>query len=208
MTVKQKQLIQFNLMLTILAISTYAQKSYNFKDPKGVNSMSFQLYSDIEPISGTASDISGEITFNPDKPQDTRGKIIVAAAGIHTTNKRMTQVLHGEDWIDVEKYPTAEYKITGISEVKKKSDIRYSLVTKGEFTLKGKTKKMAVPIKLSYQKAKLNARNHKGTGDLIILQTNFSIDRKAFKIKPDMDNTVVAEKIDITFGIVGASPDK
>ncbi len=208
MSSNHKHLIHFSLIITLISINIYGQKSFDFEDPKGVNSMSFQLYSDIEPISGTATAISGDITFNPDTPKDTRGTIIVSAADIKTTNKRMTQVLHGEDWIDVDKYPTVEYKITGISEAKKESDIRYSLVAKGKFTLKGKTKKLDIPLQLSYQKGKLNDRNHKGKGDLIILRSNFSIDRKSFNIKPEMDNTVVAEQIDIAVGIVGASPDK
>ena len=95
-------LFAFLLVLNLRAELTV----FDFKDPKGVNSMTIQVDSILEPIMGTASGISGTLSFDPEAPKSANGKIVVSAGSIQTTNDRMTKVLHSEDWIDIEKYPT------------------------------------------------------------------------------------------------------
>ena len=179
---------------------------FNFDDPKKVNSILISLDSEVEPIMGTASGITGTIKFDPDDPQSTTGKLIIAAKDIHTSNPRMTKVLHSEDWINVQEYPTVEFNIKEVTNVAKRGETRYELEAGGDFMLKGVTKKLKVELTLSHLPGKLTERQDGMEGDLLILRCNFSIYRKDFNIKPDMGITSVANKIDLKVGIVGIAP--
>ena len=56
------------LSLTLAGTLASAPQTFDFKDPKGVNAIQFHLDSVLEPISGTASGISGTVTFDPANP--------------------------------------------------------------------------------------------------------------------------------------------
>ena len=194
--------LAMGLILNLYADSTH----FDFNDPKGVNSMSISVDSMVEPIMGTAAGISGNIIFDPEAPEATTGKIVVSAAAIETTNDRMTKVLHSEDWIDVEKYPTVEFLFKAISNSKKTGETMYKLDVRGDFTLKGVTKETTIPVTVSHLPGKLSTRQSNANGDLLIIRTNFTIPRKDFNIKPEMDGTTVGETIAVNVGIVGSAP--
>ena len=199
----------FSLILTTMFFSSsvFAESTkFDFADKKGINSMLISLDSELEPIMGTATGITGYINFDPDNPINTTAHIKVPANQIKMTNDRMTKVLHGEDWINIEKFPSVEFKISKIEESNRVGDSRYDLLVVGEFNLKGISRELSVPINLSYQPGKLEIRQGGVKGDLIILRTQFTINRKDFKIKPEMGNEKVGEQIDIHVGIVGAAP--
>src|SRR6186713_984004 len=82
-------------------IASAAPAKFDFKDPKGVNTVTFSLDAPLEAITGSANGISGEIQFDPAKPEATKGKIIVATATMHVPNPTMKDHMHGKDWMDV-----------------------------------------------------------------------------------------------------------
>ena len=74
-----------------LAMAQAAPIKFNFKDAKGVNTVVFTLDAPLEAISGSANGISGEVQFDPAKPAETKGKIIVEAASMQVPNSMMKQ---------------------------------------------------------------------------------------------------------------------
>ena len=200
-----KILFYFLSFLAIWTVSA-AEKEFDFADPKGVNGMSISLDSELEPIMGTASGISGKLRFDPGQPKSINGTISVVAKDIRMTNQRMTKVLHSVDWINVEEYPTVEFNIKSAENLSKHGDTRFELNVSGDFTLKGVTREIKVPVTVSYLPGKLSSRQEGKEGDLLVLRGQFSINRKDFNIKPDMGIATVANKIDINLGIVGIGP--
>jgi hypothetical protein len=68
------------------------------------------------------------------------------------------------------------------------------------------TKKIAIPIEVSYHKGALMARGGpRRKGDLIVVRTRFSINRVDFGIKPEMSDLKVAKMIQFDIAIVGYS---
>ena len=69
-------------LTTLFAFATFASvllaapQTFDFKDPKGVNTASFKLDAPLEAISGSANGISGTVTFDPANPGATKGKIV------------------------------------------------------------------------------------------------------------------------------------
>lgn len=186
-----------------------AGTEFDFKDPKGVNSISFTLDSLLEPFTGVASGISGMVTFDPADPKATKGTISVETKSLHLENKGMQDTLHGKDWLDVAKNPKIEFAIKSVTDSKSAGDNVFDLTVVGNLTCKGVTKELTVPVKATYLAGKLSDRsNKKLTGDLLILRANFVMKRKDFGIKPDMTDKTVAEEIQLRVSIAGVSPKK
>jgi polyisoprenoid-binding protein YceI len=176
---------------------------FDFKDPKGVNSMSFLLDSQVEPIRGFTAGISGKVSFDPDKPEAATGSIAVAADTIQTPNKRMNEVLHSGDWLDVGSHPEVTFEFKRVENAKREGD-QFSMTVVGDFTCKGVTKELSIPVGATLLRDRLGDRLNGVSGDLLVLRTRFTIQRSDFDIKRDYGPVVVAEEIQISAQIVGA----
>ena len=179
---------------------------FNFQDPKGVNSVQFLVDSPLEPILGVAAGVSGKIKFDPRKPEKTVGSILVEAKSVHVPNGRMKTKLHTEQWLDSEGHPTIEFRVKKVKKVKKvkgkKGVIEVSAV--GDFTCKGITKELTVPVQISYLKGRLPDRGPRNMkGDLLVVRSTFVIKRTDFSISPEMNKEVVADEIEVRLAVVG-----
>src|SRR5262245_27436677 len=86
---------------SLTAVALAAPQTFDFKDPKSVNNAVFKLDAPLEAITGSANGISGTVTFDPENPSATKGKIVVAAATLHVPNSMMQGHLQGNQWMDV-----------------------------------------------------------------------------------------------------------
>jgi polyisoprenoid-binding protein YceI len=202
---------------TVLALSIFLQvanhahaasQDFDFKDPKGVNSISFLLDSPLEPILGLTAGITGTIKFDETDPKSTVGKIEIDGKSLHIENKGMKDTLHGPDWLDVAKNPKIEFAFKQVKDAKTVEPNVFELSVVGELTCKGIKKEITVPVRASFLPNKLGERMRDAKGDLLVLRSKFTIKRKDFDIKPTMGNDVVSEDIQVTVSIVGASPKK
>jgi len=194
------------LMITSAAFA--AATTFDFKDPKGVNTIAFILDSTLEPIIGVASGISGTVSFDPENPTATTGKIVVQTKSLHTENKGMKDTIYGADWLDAAKNPTIEFNIKKVTDAKSSDKDTHELTVVGDMTIKGVTKELTTQVKLTYLPGKLSERTRKMKGDLLMVRSNFVIQRSDFNIKPDMDGTVVANDIELRVSIAGGAAVK
>ena len=75
---------KFILLLTLPIISLSAKPiDFNFKDPKGVNNIIFQMDAPLESINGSADGISGNVSFDPKNPKTTKGTIYLNSKSLH-----------------------------------------------------------------------------------------------------------------------------
>ncbi len=185
-----------------------AEREYDFKDPKNVNTIYFMLDSALEPIMGLASGIAGKVKFDPADPSKMSGQISVDAKTLHTQNKSMTDVLHGDDWLDVKKYPAIEFAFKKIDGARKTADNTWEMTVQGELTCKGVAKPVSANVQAVHHPGRLGERVQKRKGDLLILRSTFTIKRADFGIKADATGgPIVADDIEIRVSIVGISPD-
>lgn len=183
-----------------------APQTFDFKDSKGVNNAVFNLDAPLEAISGSASGISGSVTFDPANPGATRGRIAVAADSLHVPNPMMKQHLHGAQWMDVAQHKEILFEAKSLDNVKTEGDKTTADVT-GTLTIKGVARNLTVPVTLTYLKDRLGARsNGQMQGDLLVIRAKFAIQRSDFGINPKAPEDKVADTIDLTLSIAGASP--
>ena len=177
---------------------------YDFKDPKGVNAITFVLDSLLEPIVGVANGVSGSLHYETGNPKALTGKIEVAASSLMTPNSKMTEVLHSEDWLNAEKHPTLTFQIKEVKNAKETDENQCTLEAVGEFTCKGITKKVTLPeLKVTFIKDGAIKRNRAKEGDLIVVRTKFVITRTDFDINLGTPFTAVADDIELDVRLVG-----
>lgn len=193
----------------VLALATAsalaAPLSFDFKDPKGVNNATFKLDAPLEAISGSANGVSGTVKFDPADPSSLAGKIVLAAKSLHVGNPVMLEHLHGDGWVDVAKHPEITFEVGSVKNAKTDGAVTTADDT-GKFTLKGATKEITIPAKITTLKDKLKARGGNQEGDLLVIRSNFMVKRADFGIKPGQAEDKVSNEIELTLSIAGASP--
>jgi polyisoprenoid-binding protein YceI len=198
-------------ILTLIAVATLGGAAlaepltFDFKDPKGVNNAVFKMDAPLEAITGSASGVSGKVTFDPADPGKTKGKIVVAASSLHVPSPMMKEHMLGEQWLDVAKHSEITFEAKELKNVKTSgNDTTADAV--GVLTIKGVSKEITAPVKLTYLKDKLGQRVPKLKGDLLVIRSSFPIKRSDFGINPGAPQDKVAETIDLTLSIAGAAP--
>jgi polyisoprenoid-binding protein YceI len=192
-------------MATLAGAAHAAPLTFDFKDPKGVNSAAFKLDAPLESISGSANDITGSVTFDPANPGATQGKIVVGTASLHVPNPMMKGHLQGEQWMDVAKYPQLQFEAKKLAQIKTEGD-KTTAIAQGTMTVKGVSKEVEVPVTLTYLKDKLGMRVPNMKGDLLVIRTEFVIKRSDYGINPKVPADKVADDIHINLAIAGAAP--
>lgn len=195
------------LSLSLTGALAAAPATYDFKDPKGVNAIQFHLDSLLEPISGTASGVTGTVSFDPADPAATTGRIVVAAKSLLVTNTMMTEHLQSPMWIDVAAHPEIVFELAKLSDIKTDGNTTTATAT-GKFTLKGVTKEISVPVKLTHLADAFGKRLNKPElkGDLLVIRGEFTILRADYGIQPGKNEDKVNPEIKLTLAIVGGSP--
>jgi polyisoprenoid-binding protein YceI len=208
MTDSLRTSLRLALILSVAAsAASAAPLSFDFKDPKGVNNVQFTLDAPLESITGTATGISGTVSFDPAKPEATTGRIVLEAKSLTVGNPVMGDHLRGEQWLNVAAHPTITFETISLANVRAQGASTRADLT-GKLTIKGVTKEVKVPVTLTYLADKLGARvnDPKVKGDLLVLRANFEINRSDFGIKPGQMADKVSETIQLSLSIAGSAP--
>jgi polyisoprenoid-binding protein YceI len=119
------------------------------------------------------------------------GSFVLDMTSINSTDltgeyqQKLNGHLKNGDFFEVEKFPTASFKITS---VKKNSDKIYNSLVTGNLTVKGKTNPITFPAKIAYSK-----------GVVSLVSEKFSFDRQKFDVayKSTMQDVFVKDDIEM-----------
>ncbi|MDP9960880.1 YceI family protein [Chryseobacterium lathyri] len=119
------------------------------------------------------------------------GSFVLDMTSINATDltgeyqQKLNGHLKNGDFFEVEKFPTASFKITS---VKKNSDKIYNSLVTGNLTVKGKTNAVTFPAKIAYSK-----------GVVSLVSDKFSFDRQKFDVayKSTMQDVFVKDDIEM-----------
>ena len=180
---------------------TCLSKEFNFMDPKGVNSIIFQMDAPLESINGSANGISGTVSYNPSKPEATNGFIKLKASTLHSGNPVLVEHMHGEDWLDVAKFPDITFWLKQLKGIKNEG-IHIVAEAEGKLCIKNVTLKMTVPVQITYLENMLEKRN-RVPGDLLVIRCKFTVKRDDFNLQPGEKLEKVSNDIDISLNLAG-----
>lgn len=179
-------------------------RTYDFQDPKGVNNILFLLDAPLESINGSTTGISGQVTFDPEAPESLQGQITVDASTLRVGNPGMQKKMLGEEWLAVETWPEITFTLSEAQLVEQKGN-QFVYDVQGSFELKGISKELSTQVTLTWLEDMLAKRGGGKEGHLLVLRSDFSINRNDYDIKPGQYEDKVANEILIKMSIAGAS---
>ena len=193
-------------LLTLLGLSlSHADTiNFDFKDPKNVNNIIFQMDAPLESINGSGDSISGLVKFDPENPELTKGEITLDAKSLHVGNPVLKEHMLGKDWLNVEKFPSIRFTLNQLNDIKQ-DGIHLLANAHGKMTIRNITLDMKIPVKLTYLKGMLEKRN-RVKGDLLVIRSKFSVKRDDFNIQAGQKLEKVANEIELSLNVAGAAP--
>ncbi|TLD70752.1 YceI family protein [Phragmitibacter flavus] len=188
-----------------LSLAHAAPQTFDFTDAKGVNHATFLLDAPLETISGTANGVSGTVTIDLEKPEATKGEIVIDATSLTVGNPVMKEHMHGEKWLNTAKNTTIKFSLDKLSDHKAEGN-KHSATVSGKFLLNGVEKEISIPVTVTLLPGKLSARLPGTEGDLLVIRSEFVVKRSDFGINTEAPTDKVSDEIKITLAIAGASP--
>lgn len=142
---------------------------------------------------GQFTDIAGNFSFDPAKPEASSVEITIQAESVNTHNEMRDRHLKGPDFFNTKEFPTLSFKSTGW---KKTGDGTYDVT--GELQIAGKSKTITVPVE------------HVGDGkdprgnELTGFHTTFTIDRTEFGMNYGVvEGGGIGKEVVVTFSVEG-----
>ena len=124
----------------------------------------------VTTVRGSFGEFSGQINFDPDRPQDASVEAVIQAATINTGTADRDAHLRSADFFEVEKFPTITFRSTRV-------DAQDPMQAKvyGDLTMHGVTREVA--LKVSF----LGQQKNPFTGmPTVGFEASVSIDREDF----------------------------
>lgn len=140
---------------------------------------------------GTISVKSGTVTLKKNKIVG--GNFVFDMNSINATDvsggsqMKLNKHLKDGDFFEVEKFPSASFKITS---VKDNSDKTYNALIIGDLTIKGKTSSISFPAKISTDKGTVTIESDKFSFDRQKFDVTYQSSLKDVMVKDDVDMKV------------------
>lgn len=200
-----KKTIVTLLAASFLGAASFAKAiDFDLKDPKGVNNIVFLLDAPLESINGTATGISGKVSFDPEAPGKTSGKVVVAVDSLSVANSKMVEHMMGAKWLDAKSYPEITFELDSISGLEDDGK-KIAGTARGTMTIKGVSKELSVPVSLTYLEGKL-ADRQRTPGDILVIRSNFTVSRTDFDVNAGNNEDKVADEVELRLSIAGFAP--
>ncbi len=142
---------------------------------------------------GYFKNFSGLVSYNQERPVDTRVDLTVDADSIDMRNPEDSQLLKSAEFFDVERFPTLHFASESTN---LRSDGTLSVT--GDMTIRGVTKRMTIPVTLRPTTAS-------GSAEGTAFESTFQIDRTEFGLNgvPDWHgfHVSISKKVEIHIAI-------
>src|SRR5262245_12779754 len=119
------------------------------------------------PRHGNSDQFAGVVSYAPNRPGETRAALTVYTASVDTRDPSQDALLRSSDFFDTERFPTMQFVSTSAAMARART-----LTVTGDLTIRGVTKRMAIPITI-VPSADANATGAR-------FETEFDIDRTEF----------------------------
>lgn len=204
-------------LLFSLPMSALAQgkpgTAFTVDDPMGRNTVTFKSVAPLEDIVGTSNQVGGTLYFDPSKPEaGGSGMLSVPVASLGTGIPMRDEHLASDQWLDAGGNPNISFTIVEVKNVKPLKVTAeaktFDVVAVGDFSLKGRTKRISVPARITWLKES-EATKQRQPGDLLAARATFDLALADFGITGpagmDIIGSKVGESVSVEFSVVASS---
>lgn len=160
-----------------------------YKLIKEKSTLKFYAINNNAPVEGEFKEFSSDIKFNPDKVEESKIIVEVAASSVFATYDKLVENLQSKDWLSTVEFPKAVFTSEKISRMPS-SDNYYA---DGKLTLRGIT----VPVVLNFQVQFVDKKDAVAKGYVTLHRSDFGIGQGEWK-KDD----VVKNEVRVEFRVV------
>ncbi|MBI1939471.1 MAG: YceI family protein [Ignavibacteriales bacterium] len=186
-------------------VKTAGVQTFNFADERGRNHVSFFSTAPLEDITGTASGVSGTVSFDPANFAKTlKGKIGVKVATMNTGIELRNEHLRGPNWFDAGNYPDVTFEIKSVSDLKQAGDNKIEFKVEGDFTFHGVTKEITADAEAAYLEENEQTQK-RAPGDLLGVRAKFYVKLSDYDVDNQLIGSKVAEDIEVSVNMVGSN---
>ena len=136
-----KLVVRLFLFVALAAVATSVRAADYTLDASHASATFTISHLGFSKVAGAITDLSGEFSFDPEKPEKSTVQVTAKAASINTFNEGRDKHLRNEDFFNVEKFPELSFKSTTW---KKTGENTYDVT--GDFALLGVTKSITIPV--------------------------------------------------------------
>lgn len=143
-----------------------------------LSTASYTSDADLETISGTSVQVSGTISTDLKDPAKTSGTITIPVTSLVSGVAMRDEHMAGKDWLNAAQFPNITFAIKSL---KLKGDNKTLTAgssvqadATGEFTLRGVTKTITIPVRASYREVAAG-QVYGLEGNILRIETTFSI---------------------------------
>lgn len=131
------------VMLAVFSQALWAAPEKYIIDTKGAHAfIQFKIqHLGYSWLYGRFDEFDGSLMIDEENPENSSVKVTVKTASLNSNHAERDKHLRGDDFLHVEKYPTAEFVSTSV----KKTGEKTGLIT-GNMTLHGVTKQIEIPV--------------------------------------------------------------
>ena len=126
------------LLISIISIPTLYAETYKIDSEH--SQIAFNVRHLVSRANGVFNEFSGQIQFDPAKPEQIQVEATIAVSSVDTDNEKRDEHLRSPDFFDAKSFPYIMFKSTG---AKVQDDLVH--VT-GDFTMHGVTKSIVLPV--------------------------------------------------------------
>jgi polyisoprenoid-binding protein YceI len=178
----------FLILTAFVALTAFTTISTTWTNDDAHSQLGFTVtHLGIADVSGTFNDIDVLVQSTQPDFSDASFELTAKAASIDTRVEARNNHLKSADFFDAEKYPTLNFKSTGI---KKAGKNKYKL--SGDLTIHGVTK--SVTLDLLYKGSVENPMSKKQTAGF---QLTGTIKRSDFNVGPGFPAAVISDEVRI-----------
>ena len=174
--------------------------------PGAIQLVEFESDAPIENIRGLSTEAKGQIALDPRNPNAATGRITVPVASLRTGNTTRDGHLQQPEWLDAKAFPELAFALdavaldlTGPLELGATATGRVS----GTFTIKGKTKRVTVPIKVAYLAASDKLKKVYIDGNALRIKGELTLRLADFGVVPPdhLAGVKVADQVSVRFAL-------
>ena len=129
-----------SFIISIILTAVFATFQFAGMSQKGV---AFKIKNAGLTVNGSFSDFKVDINYNPTAPTQSTFNGTIQVKSINTGINSRDKHLMKDEYFDVARFPTMVFNSTSV-----KSNNAGSLSVTGDLTIKGKTQKITIPVKV------------------------------------------------------------